>query len=256
MKVEMLDVGWLTATAALLREGAGVDETIRFPVPAFVVETATERILIDTGLHPGAVADPTGFYESPGGLAAFELEQELSVADQVDLATLTKVVLTHLHFDHAGALPLIPAAVPVVVQRAEWAAGHDDAAVRRNFYLPESYAGTERAVELVDGDHDLLGDGSVRLLLTPGHTPGHQSVQIGDLVLGADVVHFASGLDDRRFPAFGDDLAAQGRSAERLAALRDAGHTVLPGHDPDVLRPGPLTVGAPPSASPPSPVPR
>ena len=241
MNVEMLNVGWLTATAALLRAGASADESIRFPVPAYVVETATERILIDTGLHPAAVADPAGFYGSADGLALFQLEQELSIADQVDLATLTKVVLTHLHFDHAGALSLVPPEVPVIVQRAEWAAGHDDAAIRRNFYLPRAYSDTERDVVLVDGDHDLLGDGSVRLLLTPGHTPGHQSVQIGDLVLGADVTHFASGLDDHRFPIFGDDHAAQGRSAERLKALRDAGHTVLPGHDPDVLRPGPLT---------------
>ena len=95
---------------------------------------------------------------------------------------------------------------------------------------------------LVDGDHDLLGDGSVELLLTPGHTPGHQSVRIGgDLVLGADVAYFASGLDDRRFPAFGDDHAEQSRSAERLRALRDGGCRVVPGHDPEVLRPGPVT---------------
>jgi glyoxylase-like metal-dependent hydrolase (beta-lactamase superfamily II) len=241
MRVEMFNVGWLTATASLLRAGASADEAIRLPVPAYLVETATERILIDTGLHPASIADPSGFYESAEGLAPFELEQELSIADQVDVTTLTKVVLTHLHFDHAGALSLIPAAVPVVVQRTEWAAGRDNAAIRRNFYLPRDYTETERNVELVDGDHDLLGDGSVRLLLTPGHTPGHQSVQIGDLILGGDVAHFAGGLDDHRFPIFGDDHTAQGRSAERLKALRDAGHTVLPGHDPEVLRPGPVT---------------
>jgi glyoxylase-like metal-dependent hydrolase (beta-lactamase superfamily II) len=231
MKVEMFNVGWATIPAGIIRAGDDMEEPLRFPVPSFLVETDTERILIDTGLHPERLDD----------VGPFELEQELSIADQVDLTTLTKVVLTHLHFDHAAGLSLIPATVPIVVQRAEWAAGHDDAAIQRNFYVPGNYGGTERPVELVDGDHDLLGDGSVLLLLTPGHTPGHQSVQIGNLVLGADVVHFASGLDDHRFPVFGEDLAAQGRSAERLKALRDAGHTVLPGHDPEVLHPGPLT---------------
>ena len=94
---------------------------------------------------------------------------------------------------------------------------------------------------LVDGDHDLLGDGSIQLLLTPGHTPGHQSVRVGErLVLGGDVTHYASGLDDHRFPMFADDFAAQAASAERLRALRDAGATVRPGHDPDVLVPGPV----------------
>jgi N-acyl homoserine lactone hydrolase len=88
---------------------------------------------------------------------------------------------------------------------------------------------------------DLLGDGSVELLLTPGHTPGHQSIRIGDLVLGADVSHFAAGLDDHRFPVFADDHEQQGRSADRLRTMRDAGHRVIPGHDPEILRPGVIT---------------
>ncbi|MEA2347648.1 MAG: N-acyl homoserine lactone hydrolase [Thermoleophilaceae bacterium] len=238
MKVELFNVGWFTSPAGLFRAGEPMDEPARYPVPAYLIETATERILVDTGLHPSAVADPEAFYGQP--LGPFELEQELSIADQIDLTTLTKVVLTHLHFDHAGALALVPADVPLVVQRAEWEAGRDKAAIERNFFLPSSYAGTDRQVELVEGDHDLLGDGSIRLLLTPGHTPGHQSVQVGDLVIGGDVVHFAQGLDDHRFPLFGDDLEAQGRSAERLKAMRDSGSRVLPGHDAGVLRPGPL----------------
>ena len=117
MRIEMVNAGWWTAAAGLLREGDSPEESIRCPVPAYVVETASERILIDTGLHPGAVADPGAFYGATDGLALFQLEQELSIADQVDLTTLTKVVLTHLHFDHAGALALIPAEVPVIVQR-------------------------------------------------------------------------------------------------------------------------------------------
>jgi len=54
------------------------------------------------------------------------------------------------------------------------------------------------------------------------------------------VTHYAAGLDDHRFPVFGDDAEAQAASADRLRALRDAGATVLPGHDPDVLRAGRL----------------
>jgi glyoxylase-like metal-dependent hydrolase (beta-lactamase superfamily II) len=156
---------------------------------------------------------------------------------------VTDVVLTHLHFDHAGGLALLPPSVPIVVQRREWAAGADRAAIERNFMQPADYAGIGDRVVLVDGDHDLLGDGSVELLLTPGHTPGHQSVRIGErLVLGADVSHFASGLDDHRFPVFADDATAQATSANRLRTLRDAGAVVLPGHDPNVLTPGPLPV--------------
>jgi glyoxylase-like metal-dependent hydrolase (beta-lactamase superfamily II) len=113
--------------------------------------------------------------------------------------------------------------------------------VARNFYLPADYGAVGHQVTLVDGDHDLLGDGSIELLLTPGHTPGHQSVRVGErLVLGADVAHFASSLDDHRFPIIGDDFDAQAASANRLRALRDAGAVVRPGHDPEVLAPGPV----------------
>jgi N-acyl homoserine lactone hydrolase len=210
-------------------------------VPAYLVETASERILIDTGLNPAAISDPAAYYERPDVFAVSVLEQDRSVAEQVEADSLTKVVLTHLHWDHVGGLGLIPASVPLVIQRSEWQAGHDDAAVQRNFLLPRDYADQDREVVLVDGDCDLLGDGSIELLLTPGHTPGHQSIRIGDVVLGGDVTHFAAGLDDHRFPIFADDHEQQGRSAERLCALRDAGLRILPGHDPEILRTGPVT---------------
>jgi glyoxylase-like metal-dependent hydrolase (beta-lactamase superfamily II) len=240
MRVEMFNVGWISSAAVLWRQGEDPEARIRFPIPAYLIETAEERILVDTGLHPAAIADPEAFYGRPeAGL--FEFEQEQPIFEQLDPQTLTRIVLTHLHFDHAGALTMLPPSIPVVIQRREWQAGSEREAIARNFLYPRDYAIGEDRLVLVDGDHDLLGDGSIELLLTPGHTPGHQSVRVGEeLVLGADVAHFASTYDDRRFPSFGDDLDEQARSADRLRALRDGGTRVLPGHDADVLVPGPV----------------
>lgn len=238
----MLDVGWFTAAAGIWRRDDDLDRQVRFPIPAYVIETAEERILVDTGLHPAAVADPARHYGNADALGLFQLELDASIGEQIDLTTITKVVLTHLHFDHAGGLALLPPSVPVIVQRREWEAGHDTAAVNRNFYLPVDYSIVGDQVVLVDGDHDLLSDGSIQLLLTPGHTPGHQSVRVGErLLIGGDVTHFASGLDDHRFPMFADDFTAQAASADRLRALRDAGAVVRPGHDPAVLVAGPVS---------------
>ncbi len=242
MRVELLELGWMTAAAGLWRVGEEDPERlVKVPVPAYLIETDRERVLIDTGLHPGTIADAAARYGEGSAVARFfGLEQERSLNEQIDLSTVTLVVLSHLHFDHAGGLALVPESVPIVVQRAEWEAGWERAAIERNFFQPYDYRDiAPQRLRLVEGDHDLLGDGTIELLLTPGHTPGHQSVRIGgELVLGVDVAHFASVLDDERFPAFGDSRELQSRSAARLREFREAGFRVQPGHDPDLLRPG------------------
>jgi N-acyl homoserine lactone hydrolase len=239
MRVTQLDGGAFTSAAGIWRSGESLGRMVRFPIPVYLIEVGEERILVDTGLHPGAAADAAAHYEGAENMRNFRLEQEVGLAKQVDLATLTRVVMTHLHFDHAGGLDLLPDTVPVYLQRREWEASADAESIAKNFFLARDYEGIADQVVLVDGDHDLLGDGSVELLSTPGHTPGHQSVRVGaHLVIGGDVTHFAAGLDDHRFPLFGDDLDAQRASAERLRALREGGAVIRPGHDPAVLSPG------------------
>lgn len=239
MKIERFNVGWLSSPASIWRQDEELDSQVRFPIPAYLIETDRERILIDTGLSAEAARDPQAYYmRREAGL--FQLELESDIGAQVDLRTITRVIITHLHFDHAGSLALLPRSTPIIVQRREWEGGRDEATIHRNFFYPRDYAmlGDNNLV-LVEGDHDLLGDGSIRLLLTPGHTPGHQSVMLEErLVLAADVVHFMTTLDDERFPAFADDFSAQARSVARLRHLRGAGMTIVPGHDPDILQPG------------------
>ncbi len=245
MRVTMLDGGAFTSPAGFWRKGESMERQVRFPVPVYLIEVGEERILVDTGLNPGAAADAAGHYEGADSIGFFRLEQEVPMASQVDLSSLTRVVITHLHFDHAGGLALLPESLPIHIQRREWEAAKDPDAIARNFFLPRDYEGIDEGrLVLVDGDQDLLGDGSVGVLSTPGHTPGHQSVRVGEsLIIGGDVTHFAAGLDDHRLPIFGDDLDLQVTSAIRLHALREAGATVRPGHDPDVLAPGPVVVG-------------
>ena len=236
--MELLNAGWITAAAGIWRRGDSLEHTIRFPVPAYVIETGSERILVDTGLHPDAVERRGERYGDTKALGPVALELAASIAEQTDVTTVTKVVLTHLHYDHAGGLALLPSSIPIVVQRREWEAAQDPARAARNYFHDVDFASAAPRVVLVDGDCDLLPDGSIRLLLTPGHTPGHQSVCIEDrLVIGGDVSHFASGFDDHRFPMFADDFEAQAASAERLRSLRDEGLTVLPGHDAALLEP-------------------
>src|SRR6185312_1625719 len=75
-RIAMLNVGWMTAAVGIWRQGEPAPERpVRLPVPAYLIETERERILVDTGLHPAAAADSEAHY-GPGPIAFFALEQE------------------------------------------------------------------------------------------------------------------------------------------------------------------------------------
>src|SRR5256884_6446503 len=154
----------------------------------------------------------------------------------VDPGSLRYLVNTHLHFDHAGGNELIPAEVELVVQRREWQAGHDEEEVARNVYMPADYEQPRPVLE-VEGEHDLFGDGTVLLLPTPGHTPGHQSLRLrfdsAEIVVCADACYFADWIDTEQTPPYGFDKDQELESLRRLRALRDSGAHMIYGHDPE-----------------------
>ena len=127
-----------------------------------------------------------------------------------------------------------------LVERREWEAAARDG-FRDGYHRPHFDPALRwRAID-VEPDADLFGDGSVRLLHTPGHTRGHLSLLLrlesGErLLLTADAAYAQRTLDERLLSLFcvdDDDYLA---SLDRLIALsREADHVVC-GHDPDGLR--------------------
>jgi N-acyl homoserine lactone hydrolase len=74
----------------------------------------------------------------------------------------------------------------------------------------------------LEGDRDVFGDGSVTILSTPGHTPGHQSLLVklprtGEIVLSGDAVHFKSNWDGRAVPAMNSSKDQTLASMQRIA---------------------------------------
>lgn len=100
MRVTQLDGGAFTSAAGIWRRGESLGRMVRFPIPVYLIEVGEERVLVDTGLHPGAAADAASHYVGAENMRNFRLEQEVGLAEQVDLGSLTRVVMTHLHFDH------------------------------------------------------------------------------------------------------------------------------------------------------------
>jgi glyoxylase-like metal-dependent hydrolase (beta-lactamase superfamily II) len=227
--------GWLTTDRAGLI--AGGDGSVRIPVVSYLVEHPQGRVVFDTGLHPDVRSDAHGRLGGLADLFVSELADGTAVDERLDALSggVDIAVCSHLHFDHCGGNALV-GDVPVVVQRAEWEAAHGGDVTAG--YNPRDYD-TGQDVRLVDGEHDVFGDGTVVCLPTPGHTAGHQSLRVrtdaGEVVLTADACYFRETLETARLPVFGHDPDEQRRSLDRLRSLEASGTFLVFGHDPDQI---------------------
>jgi N-acyl homoserine lactone hydrolase len=214
-------------------------ERVSVPVPFYVVEHRDGVALFDCGL-PASMRDPQDSYlvdlRQRGLDVTFEPHETVASHLQrldIDPARVRYVVLSHLHFDHAGGLHQVPNA-QLVVQRREWEAGFD-AELSRRYFLRKKYFNLGHPVTLIDGAHDLFGDGSVTCVPSYGHTPGHQSLRVrsaqGDHILVADACYHREVIDSRKFPSLSDPVAMN-QSLDALLAMRDPTTVLVFGHDP------------------------
>lgn len=156
--MERLTLATVTALPSWHPESANFSP---FPVHAWVVRHRDGVLLVDTGIG----TDNARINE-------WYRPVIIPLADALDsiglhISDITAVVISHLHFDHCGQHAALEA--PVFVQAAEY-----EAAQNPGYTIPEWAAIDADRLRVVRGEHQLL-DG-VRLLPTPGHTPGHQSV--------------------------------------------------------------------------------
>ena len=201
------------------RWSPGVNEgkPIEFSDNCYLIRHAKGLLLWDTGVPDAVAAMPDGMVVGGGALTyrrAKTLAAQLAELG-VKPAEVSYVAVSHTHGDHIGNLGLFSSST-ILIQGTEydWAMG-----------LPTkpAFVATQ-TIQKLAGDRDVFGDGSVTILSTPGHTPGHQSLLVvlpktGALVLSGDAVHFRDNWEQRRVPSMNVNRDQTLASLERLASV-------------------------------------
>lgn len=202
------------------------DVKVLFTYSCYLIRHGNDYMLWDTG-HAMTAGAPAPKVSIVDQLAQINLKPE----------QIKYVGISHYHGDHTGQLPSFIGAT-VLIGKGDW-----DAVT-----APKPGPGVNAApfahwisgggkIEPVAGDKDVFGDGTVVIINTPGHTPGHHSLLVrlkekGNVLLTGDLAHFHENYEGNGVPVFnthrGDTLASLDRFKKAAANLKA---TVIIQHD-------------------------
>ena len=190
----------------------------------YLIKHGDDYLVWDTGQPPsaGALAPKVSLVDQ---LAQLQLKPE-----QVKF-----VGISHYHPDHTGQVSSLPQAT-LLIGKGDW----DVLTSPKPAANPATFAhwiGGGGKLEPVPLDKDVFGDGTVVMLATPGHTPGHHSLlvklqQMGYVLVSGDVAHFRENYDTDGVPPFNTQRAESLASLDRVKKIvANTKATVIIQHD-------------------------
>ena len=202
---------------SLWSPGVNIGKTMEFSVNCYLIRHSQGWLLWDTGVADSVAAMPDGL--PPPSPRQTRYRRTKTLASQLEQlgvqpADIKYVAVSHSHPDHVGNITMFPQST-VLVQKAEY-----------DWPTPfgQKLRAIDSPVKQLDGDYDVFGDGTVALIATSGHTPGHQSLLVklpktGAILLSGDAVHFKSNWEHRRIPENNFDKAKTAASMQRMAEI-------------------------------------
>lgn len=231
--VTPIQVGSIVLDRSAMTHFKGKGEKITVPIWCGAATDGTHKVLVDTGIR-----DIEEYKKAEPGASQSD-DQEITVAlknimgwtpEDVDI-----VINTHLHCDHCGCNYKFKNA-EFYVQSREWQSAFHPIAPEAPFYDRPSYDKT--AVNyfqwnFLDGDADILP--GLKVITTPGHTFGHQSVLFntaeGVVCVSGDICNVAENVNGNLEPNIVVMVPETYKSFERI---RQSAHYILPGHEPGI----------------------
>jgi N-acyl homoserine lactone hydrolase len=206
-------------------------------VPCFLIRHPKGDLLWDAGLGDHYNYPKEGSDAAPGVHVTVPVTL-LAQLQSLDLApkNINFIAFSHLHWDHTGNANEFPDAV--------WLMNKTELAAALTLpppggVLPETWNVYKNAkTETIEGDYDVFGDGTVMILRTPGHTPGHQVLKLtlkksGTVILSGDLYHLRGNRVFKRVPVYNANRADTLASMNRVEAILKNTHgRLILQHDP------------------------
>ena len=229
-KLFRLDCGHSLANdESVWTPGENVGRSIEFSSTCWLIKHGNQWLLWDTGVPESTLHDPKGWSTLPK-LIVYHLDRSLSdqlAAIGLKPTDITFVAISHTHGDHIGNMGLFPSST-ILMQEAEYNWIHSPNGPNDNvnqlMALARKLMGEPKNLRLLKGDTDVFADGSVTLISTPGHTPGHQSLMVrlknsGFIILSGDVVHTRENFERNIVPSLNTDKARSIASMDRIRRM-------------------------------------
>jgi glyoxylase-like metal-dependent hydrolase (beta-lactamase superfamily II) len=238
VKLYIFDLGQLKSAnpQPLLERGVTVTD---MSVVAYLIVHPRGTLLWDSGTIPDELVKPEGTTVARATVKKTLVVQLAEIGYKP--ADITYLALSHYHYDHSANANAF-AGSTWLVHGPERAAMFPDTPPANPIdpNVVAKFAALKASKTLLlDGDHDVFGDGSVVILSTPGHTPGHQSLfvklaKFGPVVLSGDLYHYPSERTLKDFLPFGgrgNDAQEAASKAKVEALLKEKGATLWIQHD-------------------------
>jgi N-acyl homoserine lactone hydrolase len=201
-------------------------------VEAFLIVHPKGTLLWDSGVIPDELVKPSGTIEARATVHTTLRDQLAAIGYKP--SDITYLALSHNHYDHSANGNNFATAT-WLVQRPERAFMFPDTPPQTPINGAERWSKLKDSKTIIlDGDYDVFGDGSVMIISTPGHTPGHQSLLVnlkktGPVLLSGDLYHYPAERTLKDFTPFANlgDPAQEKVSKAKVEALIKQKHAKL-----------------------------
>ncbi|MCF6293841.1 MAG: N-acyl homoserine lactonase family protein [Robiginitomaculum sp.] len=213
--------------AAFSNKGAFDGQSRVFSSSCYLIRHPDGDMMWDAGLPDALAQNPDGMQN---GVFHVSVPKTLkSQLDEIGVAPddIEYFAMSHSHFDHTGNANMFAGAPKWIVDANEHAWMFEEAPAAGIAQLDSFIQFKDKPAIKITSDHDVFGDGSVTIIQTPGHTPGHLALLVklpktGNLLLSGDLYHMPESREFRRIPVFNTSPEQTLASMDKFEALAKA----------------------------------